>query len=157
MHLTGKIFLLRVLGSEYYIEYSINRLCAIRRSTVVIPCSYKYPDSKAETVMWCQDDLFCNKMLYVSHSSNTNISAEYRDRAEYLGNKEKNCTLQIKNITDKDAGVYTFRFMTNVKRGKWSGSPGTTLTVERINPPVQSAFADLPSGCVVGKGASVPL
>nr|XP_023693805.1 sialoadhesin-like isoform X2 [Paramormyrops kingsleyae] len=125
------VFLPGVLGSGYGVEYSINPLCAIRGSTVVIPCSYKYPDSlRVETVMWCQDDEYCDKMLYVSHSSNTNISAEYRDQAEYLGNKEKNCTLQIKNITHKYAGVYTFRFTTNVETGKWSGKPGTTLRVD---------------------------
>ncbi|XP_048877353.1 B-cell receptor CD22-like isoform X2 [Brienomyrus brachyistius] len=93
-----------VLRSEWAVEYSGNPLCAIRGSTVVIPCSYKYPDLfKVETVMWCHDDEFCNKMAYVSHSNNTDISDAFRDRAEYLGNKEKNCTLQIKNITKKDA------------------------------------------------------
>ncbi|XP_072569956.1 neural cell adhesion molecule 1-B-like isoform X2 [Paramormyrops kingsleyae] len=81
--------------------------------------------------MWCQnDDETCDKMLYVSHSNKTNIIAGYRDRAEYLGNKEKNCTLQIKNITDKDAGVYTFRFTTNEPAGKWTGKPGINLKVD---------------------------
>ncbi|XP_072570766.1 sialoadhesin-like isoform X2 [Paramormyrops kingsleyae] len=127
------VFLPGPLGSEWGVEYSINPLCAIRGSTVVIPCSYKHPASlRVETVMWCLDDEICDKMLYVSHSSNTNISAEYRGRAEYLGNKEKNCTLQIKNITHKHAGVYTFRFTTNEKTGKWSGKPGTTLKVDEL-------------------------
>uniref|UniRef100_A0A3B3Q9B3 B-cell receptor CD22 n=1 Tax=Paramormyrops kingsleyae TaxID=1676925 RepID=A0A3B3Q9B3_9TELE len=112
--------------------YSINPLCAIRGSTVVIPCSYKHPASlRVETVMWCLDDEICDKMLYVSHSSNTNISAEYRGRAEYLGNKEKNCTLQIKNITHKHAGVYTFRFTTNEKTGKWKLK--VVMTSSRVN------------------------
>ncbi|XP_023693807.2 B-cell receptor CD22-like [Paramormyrops kingsleyae] len=128
------VFLPGALGSEYGAEYSRNPLCAIRSSTVVIPCSSKYPDSfKVETVMWCQDDEYCDKMLYVSHSSNTHISAEYRDRAEYLGNKEKNCTLQIKNITDKDAGVYTVRFMNKDNKVRWSGRPGMTLIVYDVH------------------------
>uniref|UniRef100_A0A3B3Q744 B-cell receptor CD22 n=1 Tax=Paramormyrops kingsleyae TaxID=1676925 RepID=A0A3B3Q744_9TELE len=140
------------LGSEWGVEYSRNRLCAIRRSTVVIPCSYKYPDSlRVETVLWCNDE-YCTKS-FVFHSSNTDVRTEYRDRAEYLGNKEKNCTLQIKNITDKDAGVYTFRFMTNVETGKYTGSPGTTLTVDEL----KVVMTSQKEGKGVSEGDSVSL
>ncbi|XP_048876254.1 sialoadhesin-like isoform X9 [Brienomyrus brachyistius] len=125
------VFLPGALGSKWGVEYSGNPLCAIRGSTVVIPCSYKYEDSfEVETVMWCHDDEYCDKKAYVSHSSNTNISDAFRERAEYLGNKEKNCTLQIKNITDKDAGLYTFKFMNKNNTVRWSGRPGTTLMVD---------------------------
>ncbi|XP_072570762.1 sialoadhesin-like isoform X2 [Paramormyrops kingsleyae] len=146
------VFLPGVLGSEWGVEYSINPLCAIRRSTVVIPCSYKYPASlRVETVLWCNDE-YCTKS-FVFHSSNTDVRTEYRDRAEYLGNKEKNCTLQIKNITDKDAGVYTFRFTTNEKTGKYTGKPGTTIRVDEL----KVVMTSQKEGKGVSEGDSVSL
>ncbi|XP_048876251.1 B-cell receptor CD22-like isoform X7 [Brienomyrus brachyistius] len=148
------VFLPGILGSEWGVEYSGNPLCAIRGSTVVIPCSYKYPASlRLETVMWCHNEAYCDKMPYVSHSSNTGISDAFRDRAEYLGNKEKNCTLQIKNITDKDAGEYIFRFITNKKTGQWNGRPGTTLTVHEL----KVAMTPQKEGTGVSEGDSVNL
>uniref|UniRef100_A0A3B3Q716 Ig-like domain-containing protein n=1 Tax=Paramormyrops kingsleyae TaxID=1676925 RepID=A0A3B3Q716_9TELE len=145
-------FLCWPLGSEWGVEYSRNRLCAIRRSTVVIPCSYKYPDSlRVQTVLWCNDE-YCTKS-FVFHSSNTDVRTEYKDRAEYLGNKEKNCTLQIKNITDKDAGVYTFRFTTKENAGKYTGKPGTTLTVDEL----KVVMTSQKEGKGVSEGDSVSL
>ncbi|XP_072570767.1 sialoadhesin-like [Paramormyrops kingsleyae] len=146
------VFLPGPLGSEWGVEYSRNRLCAIRRSTVVIPCSYKYPDSlRVQTVLWCNDE-YCTKS-FVFHSSNTDVRTEYKDRAEYLGNKEKNCTLQIKNITDKDAGVYTFRFTTKENAGKYTGKPGTTLTVDEL----KVVMTSQKEGKGVSEGDSVSL
>ncbi|XP_048876248.1 B-cell receptor CD22-like isoform X4 [Brienomyrus brachyistius] len=148
------VFLPGVLGSEWAVEYSGNPLCAIRGSTVVIPCSYKYENSfEVETVMWCHDDEYCDKMAYVSHSSNTGISDAFRDRAEYLGNKEKNCTLRIKNITKKDAGLYIFKFINKDNKLRWSGSPGTTLMVDEL----KVAMTPQKEGTGVSEGDSVNL
>ncbi|XP_066578206.1 sialoadhesin-like [Amia ocellicauda] len=76
--------------------------------------------------MWCHKD---RDTSYVYHSGGGSISTEYRHRAEYLGNKQKNCTLKIKDIRTADRGTYRFRFETDDPGGKWTGVPGVTLSV----------------------------
>lgn len=63
--------------------------------------------------MWSHNTEDCGGKSYVWQSSKINISAEYRDRAEFLGNPENNCTLMIRNITETDAALYRFSFTAN--------------------------------------------
>ncbi|XP_072566476.1 uncharacterized protein [Paramormyrops kingsleyae] len=80
-------------------------------------------------MMWSHNTEDCAGKLYVWHSNSykMNIGAEYRDRAEVLGNTENNCTLMIKNITDTDAGLYRFSFTAN--RCELCAQPGVELRV----------------------------
>nr|XP_023693796.1 sialoadhesin-like isoform X1 [Paramormyrops kingsleyae] len=144
-----------VLGSEWGVDYSRYPLCAMRGSTVVIPCAYKYPASlRVETVIWYhRGDKSYDEKIYEFDSSTTDVSTQYRDRADYLGNKEKNCTLQIKNIRDKDEGVYSFRFMTNKHGGQFSGVPGTTIKVDEL----KVVMTSQKEGKGVSEGDSVSL
>ncbi|XP_048862484.1 B-cell receptor CD22-like isoform X2 [Brienomyrus brachyistius] len=120
-----------VNGSTWTVYYSEKTLCAVRGSTVVIQCGYDYPESyNVESMMWSHNTENCTGKQYTWYSNNTNISAEYRDRAEFLGNKVKNCTLKIKNVTTIDAGVYRFRFTTN--GCEECGQPGVTLQVDEL-------------------------
>nr|XP_023651888.1 junctional adhesion molecule A-like [Paramormyrops kingsleyae] len=64
-------------------------------------------------MMWSRNSEDCTGKSYVCHSNNINIKAEYRGRAECLGDKVRNCMLKINDITDTDAGVYRFRFTSN--------------------------------------------
>ncbi|XP_048842879.1 B-cell receptor CD22-like isoform X2 [Brienomyrus brachyistius] len=117
-----------VMTGEWAVRYPEKAVCAMRGSTVVISCEYHYPQSfRVETVMWCHNT--CTHYSYICHSNNENITAQYAGRAECLGDKVKNGTLQIKDIKGTDAGEYRFRFTTNETTGKWSGHPGVTLKV----------------------------
>ncbi|KAG1955816.1 hypothetical protein F2P79_007802 [Pimephales promelas] len=52
---------------------------------------------------------------------------EYRQRLQYLGDEQQNCTVRLSHVTLKDSQIYYCRFITD--RYKWTGKPGVTLTV----------------------------
>ncbi|XP_035376566.1 sialic acid-binding Ig-like lectin 5 [Electrophorus electricus] len=56
-------------------------------------------------------------------------SEQFTGRVEYVGDKEKNCTLRIRGLRKSDSGEYRFRFSTNTERGKFSGKPGVILNI----------------------------
>uniref|UniRef100_A0A3B3S7B9 Immunoglobulin domain-containing protein n=1 Tax=Paramormyrops kingsleyae TaxID=1676925 RepID=A0A3B3S7B9_9TELE len=106
--------ILKVDGGAWTVDYPEKTVRAVRGSTVVIKCRYDFPESyKVDSMIWSHNTDDCAGKSHVYNSNNTNISAQYADRAEFLGNKEKNCTLMIKNITETDAGVYRFSFTAN--------------------------------------------
>ncbi|XP_048103196.1 B-cell receptor CD22-like isoform X2 [Alosa alosa] len=110
-----------VLGNMYGVEYSLTEICAPAGSAVDIPCTYTYPTKdRVKKAFWFTkweegkdpEDLF--------------QSEDYRDRAEYRGNKEHDCTLRIKNLRDTDHGLkYRFRFITDDPVGKYAGKEVT--------------------------------
>ncbi|KAL0201988.1 hypothetical protein M9458_000006, partial [Cirrhinus mrigala] len=54
---------------------------------------------------------------------------EYSQRLLYLGDKQKNCTIRLNHVTQKDEHKYYFRFITDKPDGKWLGKHGVSLTV----------------------------
>ncbi|KAL0201995.1 hypothetical protein M9458_000013, partial [Cirrhinus mrigala] len=48
---------------------------------------------------------------------------------QYLGDKQQNCSIRLNHVTQKDEHTYYFRFVTDKPGGKWTGTPGVTLTV----------------------------
>uniref|UniRef100_A0A8P4GKL6 B-cell receptor CD22 n=1 Tax=Dicentrarchus labrax TaxID=13489 RepID=A0A8P4GKL6_DICLA len=53
---------------------------------------------------------------------------EYSGRVQYIcGNND--CTLRITDLRESDSAEYKFRFITNQHNGKYTGSPGVTLSV----------------------------
>ncbi|XP_066559249.1 B-cell receptor CD22 isoform X2 [Amia ocellicauda] len=130
-----------VLGGSWAAWYQPDKICAVRGSSVVLPCSYDYPATYSgflgmftytytvQTVMWCHNN---RETSYVYHSGGDSISPEYRHRAEYLGNKQKDCTLKIKDIRTADRGTYRFRFEISDNGGKWAGDTGVTLSVSEL-------------------------
>uniref|UniRef100_A0A8C9TPL7 Junctional adhesion molecule B-like n=1 Tax=Scleropages formosus TaxID=113540 RepID=A0A8C9TPL7_SCLFO len=116
-----------VLSGAWDVQYPKNEVCAVRGSTVVIPCTYVYPGKNHVQKMWCHHHKNCIDTKYVCHSRDINVSPEYKGRAECLGNEHQNCSLKVKNITDTDAGKYRFRFITN--SNQWTGQDGVTLTI----------------------------
>uniref|UniRef100_W5MCU4 Ig-like domain-containing protein n=1 Tax=Lepisosteus oculatus TaxID=7918 RepID=W5MCU4_LEPOC len=124
------------IGQTWGVQYPQSSTCAVRGSSVVFPCLYDYPetqDSKSvqhqvETVMWCFKDEMCFTDSFVYHSGQGTIESEFIKRAEYLGDKHKNCTLNIKVIRTTDQGTYRFRFIVN--HNKWTGVSGVALSVK---------------------------
>ncbi|XP_069040715.1 B-cell receptor CD22-like isoform X3 [Lepisosteus oculatus] len=131
-----------VLCGQWAVWYPERSVCAVRGSSVVFNCSYDYPNTftqyreyklKVTTVMWCYNDEDCipgpNTVIYIYHSGHGPVRFNYWGRVEYLGDKQKTCTVKIKEIRTSDQGTYRFRFETNDPKGKWAGDPGVSLSV----------------------------
>ncbi|KAF1394627.1 hypothetical protein PFLUV_G00003040 [Perca fluviatilis] len=54
--------------------------------------------------------------------------SEYSGRVQY-SSKDKDCTLRISDLRERDSAVYKFRFTTNQEGGRYISSPGVTLSV----------------------------
>uniref|UniRef100_A0A667ZQT3 Ig-like domain-containing protein n=1 Tax=Myripristis murdjan TaxID=586833 RepID=A0A667ZQT3_9TELE len=113
-----------------------NPICAVKGSTVTIPCTFTPRASfqdKGKTVLlqvvrvvWCQNHLICYGPTPSVYDSNvTRTSTRFR----YLGDKQGNCTLQIENIQYQDAKTYRFRMEADNIEGHFAGTRGVNITV----------------------------
>ncbi|XP_072564550.1 sialoadhesin-like isoform X2 [Paramormyrops kingsleyae] len=122
---------LNVQTGPWTVHYPQTSLCAVKGSTIIIQCEYDYPESyKVESKMWSHNNGDCTGKTYAYHSTNRDIDAAFINRAEFFVGKGKNCSLQIRNITETDAGVYRFRFTTN--GCEQCGTTGVTLRVDEL-------------------------
>ncbi|XP_042567881.1 sialoadhesin-like [Cyprinus carpio] len=98
------------------VTYTSRRVCALVGSTVDISCTYSLPSGYTvnKTFWHYQSGGF--KDLREEH--------QFAGRVEYVENK-----LRIKELKIRDSGEYRFRIITNMTKGKCSGSPGVILTV----------------------------
>uniref|UniRef100_W5M7T2 Ig-like domain-containing protein n=1 Tax=Lepisosteus oculatus TaxID=7918 RepID=W5M7T2_LEPOC len=110
-----------VLCGQWAVWYPERPVCAVRGSSVVFNCSYDYPNT------YTQYSTQYREFTYIYHSGHSPVRLNYR--VEYLGDKQKTCTVKIKDIRTSDQGTYRFRFETNDPKGKWAGDPGVSLSV----------------------------
>ncbi|XP_070847600.1 cell adhesion molecule CEACAM5-like [Chaetodon trifascialis] len=95
------------------VTYTSAQICALKGSTVHIPCSYTYPtrineqDTKVEKEIWFKGD----------------------ERTDLPHRGDNDCTLTITDLRESDSAEYKFRFITNQPKGRYTGSPGVTLSV----------------------------
>ncbi|XP_077057524.1 cell adhesion molecule CEACAM6-like [Siphateles boraxobius] len=119
------IFLLMIhvcSQSGWSVSYSPSHICALKDSTVIMRCTYKYPTGyQIEKVFWTHENSVDPQDL----SNDT----EYSPRLQYLGDKQQNCNIRLSHVTLNDSNMYYFRFITVNPDGKWTGKPGVTLTV----------------------------
>ncbi|XP_049322878.1 sialoadhesin-like [Astyanax mexicanus] len=102
--------------------YSERRVCVLEDSSVDFPCIYSYPSGQRVTESY---------WFYFQPGVNPNDLSkkeQFAGRVEFPGDKERNCTLRIRNVTKRDSGEYRYRFLNNEGRG-FSGSPGVILSV----------------------------
>ncbi|KAA0722672.1 B-cell receptor CD22 B-lymphocyte cell adhesion molecule [Triplophysa tibetana] len=104
------------------VSYSSSHICALKDSTVTINCTYKYPTGHHITeVLWT------NTIVPCIDAPDLFKESEYRERIQYLGDKQHDCSVRLTDVRHTDKQEYYFRFITN--KGKWIGAPGVTLDV----------------------------
>ncbi|KAK2918564.1 hypothetical protein Q8A73_002935 [Channa argus] len=119
--------------NDWAVTYPSTEICAIKGSTVDIPCTYTYPSrvkNKAVKVLkkwWFTVKGPNTPMDLTTHSS-------YTGHVEF-NNQESNCTLTIKDLRESDSTVYKFTFETNQK--KFTSSSGVSLSVTGLQVKVQ--------------------
>ncbi|KAK0155587.1 Cell adhesion molecule 4 [Merluccius polli] len=166
----------RVSAGDWSVNVPINPVCAVVGSTVVLPCSYDYPEDpssqpsvsaeqdasmkegqtrKVPSEMWCLGSSRCITQSYVFHSAGIFLDPAYNNRVKYLGLPgTKNCSLQISEVRMSDGGAYVFYVITSHPTQKMPPQTGVRLLVS--DSPDAVTVSVSPRG-VVTKGESVHL
>ncbi|KAF1379534.1 hypothetical protein PFLUV_G00177050 [Perca fluviatilis] len=120
------LFLTGALCSQWKVNYHEQHICAVKDSSVVILCSFYYPDNLiVQSVIWGHEkyNIFDGPFIFDSKLNKTSL------RFQYIGDTNHNCSLKIHQVEHNDTGKHTFRFTTNSNEGKWTGRVGSTLKV----------------------------
>ncbi|XP_073722547.1 B-cell receptor CD22-like [Misgurnus anguillicaudatus] len=123
------IFLLMIhrvysADDEWGVNYSSSYICALKGSTVIINCTYKYPTGyKIMNVFWTNT----NETAKDKEHPDLFNDSEYSQRIEYLGDKHHDCTMRLTDVRQTDSHKYYFRFITD--QPKWVGKHGVTLDI----------------------------
>ncbi|KAM9363783.1 B-cell receptor CD22-like [Symphorus nematophorus] len=90
-------------------------------------CRYTYPvriNGHETTVK----ETFWFTKLSGNEAVDLRTDSQYAGRVQYSC-YEKSCTLRITDLRESDSAEYKFRFITNQEGGRYTGSPGVTLSV----------------------------
>ncbi|XP_041797744.1 sialoadhesin-like [Chelmon rostratus] len=139
-----------ILAGDWSVRLPSSPICAVTGSSVVLPCSYDYPQSSNEnkqegqlsaqggggqqykvlSEMWCLDDSRCITPRYVFHSAGIFSDPAYQNRVEYLGQPgTRNCSLRISDLRQSDSGAYVFYLVTGHPTQKMPEQSGIQLLV----------------------------
>uniref|UniRef100_UPI0037E967A5 B-cell receptor CD22-like n=1 Tax=Semicossyphus pulcher TaxID=241346 RepID=UPI0037E967A5 len=144
--------------TDWRVTYSSTQICALKGSTVDIPCTYTYPSTMNQQTTEVQSSLWFAKRRNNGPVDLTTDS-DYTGRVQYLSH-ENDCTLRITDLRESDSAEYKFRFTTNQQDGSFTGSPGVTLSVTDLQVQMEgsssSTYADLKchSSCNVADNPS---
>nr|XP_029509301.1 uncharacterized protein LOC115124072 isoform X2 [Oncorhynchus nerka] len=131
-----------VLGQDgWSVRYTTQSICTLKGSSVDLFCSYTYPRGKVTTTFWF------TKMEAGIEPKDLGQDPEYAGRLEYHGDKKKDCTLTITDLRERDSATYKFRLLTDQEGGKYSGSPGVTLSVTGLQVKVTGGHQDKTLTC----------
>ncbi|XP_073716117.1 B-cell receptor CD22-like [Misgurnus anguillicaudatus] len=125
------IFLLKIqrvysADNGWGVNYSSSSICALKGSTVIINCTYKYSTGhQIMKVFWT------NTYVKADHEEFPDLSkdSKYSQRIQYLGDKHHDCTMRLTDVRQTDSHKYYFRFTTQIEKDKWLGRPGVTLDI----------------------------
>ncbi|XP_031676025.1 uncharacterized protein LOC109878241 isoform X8 [Oncorhynchus kisutch] len=133
-----------VLGQDgWSVTYTTQSICTLKGSTVDLFCSYTYPSGhKVTTTFWF------TKMEAGIEPEDLGQDPEYAGHLEYHGDKKKECTLKITDLRERDSATYKFRLLTDQEGGKYSGSPGVTLSVTGLQVKVTGGHQDKTLTCI---------
>ncbi|XP_035527873.1 protein amalgam-like [Morone saxatilis] len=158
-----------ILAGDWSVHLPSSPICAVIGSSVVLPCSYDYPQSPNETreegqlsaqgggqqykvlsEMWCLEDSRCITQRYVFHSDGIFPDPSYQNRVEYLGQPgTKNCSLRISDVKQSDSGAYVFYLITSHPTQKMPEQRGIQLLVAEASSAVSvsaSRSSDITKG-----------
>ncbi|XP_045569345.1 uncharacterized protein isoform X3 [Salmo salar] len=132
-----------VLGQDgWSVTYTPQSICALKGSTVHLTCSYTYPSGTVTSIFWF------TKMETGVKPEDLCQDPEYAGRLEYHGDKEKDCTLRIKDLRERDSSTYLFRLLTDQEGGTYTGSPGVKLSVTDLQVKVTGGHQDKTLTCI---------
>ncbi|XP_026215362.1 B-cell receptor CD22-like [Anabas testudineus] len=133
---------------DWGVTYTPTQICALKGSAVDIHCTYSYPRMNDEHTDEHTEVL--TTFWFTKERNDEPVDLEtdsgYAGRVESQCERN-NCTLTIRDVRRSDSAVYKFRFETNQRRGKFSGSPGVTLTVTDLQVKVSRSSARLVLTC----------
>lgn len=141
-----------ILAGDWSVHLPSGPVCALIGSSVVLPCSYDYPQSSNESraegrlptqggggeeepykvlsEMWCREDSRCLTQRYVFHSAGVFPDPSYHNRVRHLGQAgTKNCSLKISDLRASDSGTYVFYLITSHPTQKMPEQRGIQLLV----------------------------
>ncbi|XP_041842832.1 uncharacterized protein LOC121641039 [Melanotaenia boesemani] len=133
-------FFFLLTGAEVpSVIHPFKRTCAVRGSTVTLPCTFtplksfiRKEDGKEISlrivrVGWCVKHEICQELqphpVYDSNSTKNDL------RYQYLGDMKGNCTLQISNIQMKDNETFRFRMEADNPAGHFTNRAGVSIRV----------------------------
>lgn len=121
------VSIIGVSGEQWKVILAHYHICAVRGSTVVMPCSFTHPLGLEITkVFWMK------KSHPETGFSNMSDNPDYKDRVLYSADINKNCTSIVKDIRLADTGIYHPRIVSEQDKEKWLGQPGLNLFVTGV-------------------------
>ncbi|MBN3307232.1 CD22 protein, partial [Amia calva] len=144
-----------VLSGDLVVTYPVSQICALRGSSVLIPCTYDYPEGANVTERKWSKDIGSDwdAPPYIYQSKAESLKPDYTGRVEYT-EQNKSCSFTLVDIRNTDSGSYYFRIKINQKPNASSGVPGVSLLVS--DAPKDTKVSVSPSGEIV-EGSSVTL
>ncbi|XP_045899008.1 B-cell receptor CD22-like, partial [Micropterus dolomieu] len=113
------------------VTYTSTQICALKGSTVEISCTYTYPSRRNGRDTIVQETFWFTQM-------NRYVPVDLRKDSRYTGRLQYSCsnnicTLRITDLRESDSAQYKFMFITNQPDGRFTGSPGVTLSVTDLH------------------------
>ncbi|XP_036418563.1 uncharacterized protein LOC118802185, partial [Colossoma macropomum] len=110
---------------QWAVTYTPEHVCALKGSSVHFSCTYKHPEGLRVTKsLWFIESHWQPGVEPVDVGE----SDQYKGRVQYSQTLNY-CRMTITDLRESDAHTYRFRFYTDDFDGKYSGSPGVTLSV----------------------------
>ena len=105
------------------VHLSRKRICAVRGSSVVMPCNFTHlPGLKVTKVFWGIN------LEKKNNFQDIHESRQHKGRVQYFWNKDGNCTLKLSELMMSDNGEYYVIIATPNK--SWRSKSEVTLFVK---------------------------
>lgn len=105
-HLLKSVTIAGVWGKNCWnVTYAQRRVCALKGSSVIFPCTYSYPSGQK-----------VNEGYWTFNWNDVRPLEQFSGRVEFVGDKESNCTLRLTELQESDSGEYRFVFTTDAPR-----------------------------------------
>ncbi|MBN3307231.1 TUTL protein, partial [Amia calva] len=145
-----------VLGGTLVVTYPVSQICALRGSSVLIPCTYEYPDNATVTERkWTNlpNNSNWDAPPFVYHSRGEHLDTNYTGRVQYT-EQDRSCNFKLTGIRSSDSRKYYFRITIDRHPKSVLGLNGVNLSV--ADAPKDTSVSVSPSGEIV-EGSSVTL